>query len=481
MESVSKEFLCIEHNNHLYDFHIGDFYPWIYIRNDIYGVIKAETNVEMVVYGGKKKLKGLAVGQFLTNITLNSPLRKIRKCDYLFVCFPQRVKVDDEYECRFTDRLASLYKNTQTWEVWDKKQKHLTPAKSRYVVYLDYLDFLSNILSLLGLKKNSDDSSDCLKSFSSRIVDAFKNLADNKLDEYDVYKLLKKRYIQFVVRKPLIRRMLEIAKPEVIVEICSQHVNLMIINNVASEMCIPTIELQHGLFTKENIVYSVSEKRYIKELPDYFFTFSDVITDNCGKSYGKLNAVTMGYPFGELQKQRFAAKREGIVGNKSILVISTPLFRDDLKRTVEGLISLMSENKKQYKVVYRLHPTESVHDYQNWSVVQNGCVTICSFKEKDIYECFAESQYQIGCSSTALYEGMMMGLKTFVIDNECSRNSIKEFGQESNVHFIASPEDLYSQLSSMTKDDDYKEIFKPNALKNIKSGIDNVLMGKDVL
>ena len=75
---------------------------------------------------------------------------------------------------------------------------------------------------------------------------------------------------------------------------------------------------------------------------------------------------------------------------------------------------------KDYKIIYKLHPGE----YETWRQNYPELVEASAFdnfevidhSEIPLYKLLAESKYQVGAFSTAIYEGMMFGCKTFILD-----------------------------------------------------------------
>ena len=73
---------------------------------------------------------------------------------------------------------------------------------------------------------------------------------------------------------------------------------------------------------------------------------------------------------------------------------------------------------KDYNIIYKLHPgeydtwrqnyPELVNDLDNFKVIDNS--------ETPLYQLFAQSNYQVGAFSTAIYEGLMFNCKTFILD-----------------------------------------------------------------
>lgn len=111
---------------------------------------------------------------------------------------------------------------------------------------------------------------------------------------------------------------------------------------------------------------------------------------------------------------------------KQILFISQGVIGKYLsKLAYETALSINentdNNNAQKYNFIYKLHPGEygtwkENYDYLIKAVNEFDNFTVIDKSEPPLYELFAESHYQIGAFSTAIYEGLAFNCKTFIID-----------------------------------------------------------------
>jgi hypothetical protein len=118
------------------------------------------------------------------------------------------------------------------------------------------------------------------------------------------------------------------------------------------------------------------------------------------------NVVCYGNKFFDQQKSKYGEieKKKG-----QIVVISQGVIGGRLS----SLILEHAGKLSSHKIVYKLHPGE----YDRWRdyeslVVLSKMENVEIATECDLYRVFAQSEYQIGVFSTAIYEGMAFGVKT---------------------------------------------------------------------
>jgi hypothetical protein len=105
----------------------------------------------------------------------------------------------------------------------------------------------------------------------------------------------------------------------------------------------------------------------------------------------------------------------------TIIVLSQPgnVAHSLYDMTVE-LLSIMEENKVDYHLIYKLHPTEFLHKdavWQKFAPKFDGKVEIIDSSEKSLYYYFSLSDIQVAVRSTAILEGLSFKLKTFIYDS----------------------------------------------------------------
>ncbi len=187
----------------------------------------------------------------------------------------------------------------------------------------------------------------------------------------------------------------------------------------AKKFGITTAEFQHGVISKHHIAYNYGDEifkneKYKKYLPDYILTFGDYWNANIKIPSKK---ITIGNPHFYESIKTYQTLKEI---PHSILIISQGTITDEFVQIAKYL----SQNYPNYKIIFKLHPGEvpfenrykELYDYPNIEIAKSG----------DIYQYFAESEYIIGCYSTAIFEALGFNKKLLILDNELSQNEIPE-------------------------------------------------------
>ena len=87
------------------------------------------------------------------------------------------------------------------------------------------------------------------------------------------------------------------------------------------------------------------------------------------------------------------------------------------------------------------------------------------------------SDYQVGVSSTAIYEGLEFGLETYIYKIKTSE-CMKALCEDHYACYITSPQELYMQIrdkNTIKNSHGRSEFWKKNALQNMEREIDNIL------
>ena len=120
----------------------------------------------------------------------------------------------------------------------------------------------------------------------------------------------------------------------------------------------------------------------------------------------------MGFSYFQEQSKKF---KNISANDKQILFISQGV----IGKYLSALALKAAEKLPDYNIIYKLHPGE----YETWknyddlvkaSKLEN--VKVIDNSEIELYQLFAQSEYQIGAFSTAIYEGLMFNCKTFILD-----------------------------------------------------------------
>ena len=108
------------------------------------------------------------------------------------------------------------------------------------------------------------------------------------------------------------------------------------------------------------------------------------------------------------------SKRLSLDNKKNKIII---LSQGALSKKISKLILDNYPKLKEFSIKYKLHPFEFARWKKNKYLLElskyNNLEVV---KHADLYSLFAESEFQIGVSSTTIYEGLAFGCKTLILN-----------------------------------------------------------------
>ena len=177
--------------------------------------------------------------------------------------------------------------------------------------------------------------------------------------------------------------------------------------NEVSKMCgIKTVELQHGIINREHIAYNYPSCVSVNQFPDYFFVWSDFWKNRVKCPILENRIIATGFPYLEKQIRKYAKKRIQKSEKKVVLFLSQGNIGRHLAQIAIGVYKVLDRNK--YHIIFKLHPDEFV-SWKNQFPELAECsdIEIIDNGKQNLYELFAKSDVQVGCFSTAIYEGLI--------------------------------------------------------------------------
>ena len=216
----------------------------------------------------------------------------------------------------------------------------------------------------------------------------------------------------------------------------------------AKDLGIEVIELQHGVIGKYHLGYSFPETSRlngeINYFPDKILTFSDYWIKEEFSPISLDNAIPIGFPYFDYQSRNFQNLKKN---EKQILFISQGVIGKFLSE-IGYQVACELEN---YDIIYKLHPGE----YETWvnnypelvKASQLSNVTVIDDNDTPLYKLLAESTYQIGAFSTAIYEGLKFNCKTFLLNSQGIEH-VLDLVDEGYAFKFETADDLINNLES---------------------------------
>jgi hypothetical protein len=344
--------------------------------------------------------KVVYLGRYLKNALLNNPFRA-SKAEYMILPHPRIKRVDGRYIDIYTDEIRQeiLARGESLVEVESPYRGEHKRSKDPFVVYDDLFIVIRKLFQAVPLGKKIHDpmierlqeeirthtgiSIDLAGYFASRI----------RLFKADVflYGLLLKR-----------------VEPKRIY--LTVHYGKGALIHVAKQRHIETIELQHGTFSRYHLGYAFGTRKTLAYFPDQFWVWSDFWKNLIPLPLDEKNIVVRQFAYMQKQKEKYAHIPKN---PRQIIVLSQGAIGEEIADVILRNITCFDG----FEICYKLHPGEYDRYREYPSLVKlMEYDTVTVVKEADLYALLAQSYYQIGVFSTAIYEGIEMGCKTILLN-----------------------------------------------------------------
>lgn len=211
--------------------------------------------------------------------------------------------------------------------------------------------------------------------------------------------------------KSVYKLMLKYLKPQKVLLVCSYGLESLII--ASKELNIPTYEIQHGTITDFHLGYSFPKTNSKYSFPDYLLVFGQFWKDTVNFPLANKNINVLGYPY--LQNkindfQKYTKKNQ-------ILFLSQGSIGKYLSKFA---INFSKLNNSDLKIIYKLHPGE----YDRWSIEypwlklahDKNQLIVLDNNDHSLYELLSTSKWQVGVYSTAIFEGLVFGCNTYLVN-----------------------------------------------------------------
>ncbi len=234
------------------------------------------------------------------------------------------------------------------------------------------------------------------------------------------------------------------------------------------------VELQHGSLSPLNVTFAYHEAipkdQLVKSNPDFVFTFGTFWDDRIRTPAKK---IAVGFPYFEMMKTAPCKTEKDRC--KNIVIIGDLVS----KRNFVSLTLELSALLPDFRFYYKLRPD----DYAGWqerypeAFVLRSNITVIDNPQKSLYDYFPDCAYQIGESSTAIYEGLAMGLTTFILRTGWYQEMacLYENGYAFLVSDAAEIAEKIRSRSRVPRDFEIESIFKSGSLANAEKAVRLIL------
>lgn len=472
-------FLQIEKKYDLVNANVDGYFFWIYLRASLEWCYERlhnnlEGNNKQSQIGFNAKLKQIC-GK-AKNVLTKSRIPSV-KDGVLILNHPRRVLVNGVYDCVYTDDLAEQLDNCVVLEE-PYQGIHYRPIRTKKIVYTDIIDLLSflycsfqRILFRKQYKRNKDMM---LSSIYEPIMELNKAYGVD-ISPYQFGNELIFGLCMYKVEKRYYRRVISKLHPKVIVEVVSYNRKCMVVNEVAADMGIPTVELQHGTIGEEHVSYNFPQGWRIKQFPRYLFLFSEYWKNKASFPINEEAIISVGYPYLEKMTYLFSKHEKNATTKKNVLFLSSGPIGKKLADIAVGLKEIL--NEEEYNIIFKLHPREYETWKERYPTLLKSDIEVIDNNKISLYELFSISDIQVsGFNSTTVFEGLSFSLQTYILDY-CVSKEIASLCSNGIAEYFCSSQEL-SKLIMRNGDkqlDEKVSFWEKDGMHNMIENLKNIV------
>lgn len=281
--------------------------------------------------------------------------------------------------------------------------EHYGPAKTSNLYYFDILltlGFLRQKLGLVKIRINKEER---------EFLDKIRWQINRQFEvDLDILKIVTRRLQEHQSLLPLCLNLLRRIRPKLVVMVSNYARKSLV--KACKILHILAVEIQHGVISSYHPGYSFPPSAFNNvAYPDYLLVFGDYWRSIANFPIDADRVVPVGYPYLEKKIEQYARlnrKKQILFISQSRIGIPISKFAVELSK-IPGL---------GYNIVYKLHPREVSNWRTKYPWLVDANVEVIDTLGTDLYRLLGESTIQVGVSSTAIYEGLAYGLRTFLID-----------------------------------------------------------------
>jgi len=466
-KSLTEAFLWMEEDLDLFDQRIDGVYFWERVRFGVHRKIlegvgvsgQAHTKLERTLANRVRSASRCTKNLVMKNPCLSPPADIL-----IWGCARRKLEEDGKWWDIYYDPIIDNLDEAVAYFESPYLGMHYTPAKSENIRYMDLINCLAAMKRRLGLVRVAFGSKEAglLQDLQKKISAVFNVKIDLK-EMVGQHLLTRKATLSLYGR--LLRRV----GPKVVLLDNSYGRETFI--EACKDLNIPAVELQHGTLGEYHLAYSYpGPKRVKRTFPDYFFAFGDFWKESVEFPIGKERIFSVGYPYFEKEKEKYAH----IHRKDQLLFISQGTIGAEISKFA---VELSEREDFSLKIIYKLHPGEYARWRKEYPWLMGTKIKVIDSDNPPLYKLFAESKIQIGGNSTAIYEGLGFGLKTYLLDLS-GVESAEALIENHYAELVSSVDELQIKIKKnelATVNIDAEKFFRSNALNNIYNTINEIV------
>lgn len=407
IKKLIEEILRIEVEYKLFEKEIDGVYVWQLIRFNLFTELAKKLNLLQDSHPNQKQNgnRHIEMLKHFINGTLNGPLTYSSNAEFILFSHPRKVRTEDS-------NLIDIYSNYLEDKWREEGTGYLViekPYNGAFIRKASKMVRHNETLSLFTLwnyfkpKKDIDFSINGLDSIANIPTGTIKVLSKENISR--VLHAFKREYHYYT-------KVLTKHRPKKVYMVVAYFRHSLVA--AAADLGIETTEIQHGEITPFSIAYSYPKNVKIPYFPKKLILWGKFWYDNSQMPIDEKNISYGGFPFLDEEINKYS---DTVRDKSRVLFISQGKIG---KLLVDIALEFATQNK-EYKVVYRLHPSEA----EQWKVLypklysfsmKNSNFSVETREINPSHKSFAESKFVVGVNSTALIESLAVNCKLILVD-----------------------------------------------------------------
>lgn len=446
IEDIRTRFLDLEDEFDVFNIRPENFPIWERLRFNIFRKIYQSQEEDSHVtneFRFSDYFDGLRL--WIKNLFVKNPFLADDH-EFIFDGHPRRKMLDDEM---WWDIYCDpLYEQENIDYVHIEKpyqMGHKTPAKTNNLRYHDFILYTGAIRRNFGTVdvQISGKERRQLESLSDAIEERF-NVDIN---------IVRKGEIELTERASVVdlyMKLFKKIKPSVVVGVPDLNVQ-----EACQNLDITTVEIQHGVVHQGHLKYHYPGKKTEYSLADYFFTWGEYWSDQAAFPIPDERIIPVGFPYLDQQHSKY----DKIRTKNQILFISQDYIGEQLSKFA---CRVQNHPAISHDIIYKLHPKEYNDWESNYPWLRDADFNVIDESGSPLYQLFAESAAQVGVSSTALFEGLIFNLDTYIYDS-VGYSIGQELVESESICLISSVDEFAASLEEEQNGINQNLYFETNA------------------
>lgn len=395
------EFLWGREKHHLlFSIKIHDVFIWQLIRFKTYHEIVQKTEVFNTPHPKNKSTVKIDVRDLIHRVKyffISNPFWSfLKKAPIIIMPHARQVDGEDIY----TD---TIIKNTQNPLILyrDYKGERYKNSQTMDVAYLVFF-VVYCLLKITRLKSFYYKENKILNDLQSDIKSEFDCDVSLNSVAYNSLLIFKIDYFLF--------KLLFKIKRTKTLYIVNAYSNFGVVK-AAHDCGVRVIEMQHGIFTRYHLGYSYPNNDNISNYcPDELWCYGQFWIEDTPLPKS-MRPVIYGFLYLTNLLQNFQKEKT----SHQVLFASQGPISEGLYKLAQEFCRL----RPDLNIIYRLHPSEILADYQSKLTDDLANFRLSSkdmHNEPSTYDLMAQSEFQVSVSSTTLLEGLYLGCKIAVVE-----------------------------------------------------------------